>query len=66
MEAFFKLKNDPEMAKIKLVFLTNYGEADKDAKWLDDKFAREIGAQDYIKKTEDLASIVSQVTQLLE
>ncbi|MBI2035320.1 MAG: response regulator [Candidatus Liptonbacteria bacterium] len=66
VEAFFKLRNDPATSKIRLVFLTNYGEADKDAKWLDDKFAREIGAQDYIKKTEDLATIVSEIKKILE
>src|SRR3989344_6426298 len=61
IDAFYKLKEDQATKDIKVVFLTNYGEPSKDATWLDDKFAREIGAQDYIKKTDDLDSIMETV-----
>ena len=66
IEAFYKLKADPETKDIKVVFLTNYGEPAKDASWLDDKFAREIGAGDYIRKTDSLDEIVKSVGKLLE
>lgn len=65
VEAFYKLKEDPATKNIKVVFLTNYGEPSKDATWLDDKFAREIGAEDYIKKTDDLVIVVKNVRNLL-
>lgn len=65
IDAFYKLKEDPATKDIKVVFLTNYGEPSKDATWLDDKFAREIGAQDYIKKTDDLDSIVKSIEKAL-
>ncbi|MDP1689012.1 MAG: response regulator [bacterium] len=65
-EAFFKLKEDPETKNIKVVFLTSYGEPAKDAAWLDEKYAREIGAGDYIRKTDSLDDIVKAVGKLLE
>lgn len=65
-EAFFKLRADADTKDIKVVFLTNYGEPAKDASWLDDKFAREIGAGDYIRKTDSLDDIVKAVGKLLE
>lgn len=65
IDAFYKLKEDPRTKDIKLIFLTNYGEPDREAKWLDKKFAVEIGAQDYIKKTDDLNSIVKNIRELL-
>jgi len=66
IEAFYKLKDDPQTAGIKLIFLTNYGEPDKEATWLDEKFSREIGATDYIKKTDDLSKIVGEIRRVLE
>lgn len=66
IEAFYKLKADPETKDIKLVFLTSFGEPDKEATWLDEKFAREIGAQDYINKTDGPLIIVNNVKKLIE
>lgn len=66
IQAFYKLKDDPVTKGIKLAFLTNYGEPDKEATWLDDKFAREVGAQDYIRKTDDLVDIVKSIKRLIE
>ena len=65
-EAFFKLRADADTKDIKVVFLTNYGEPAKDASWVDDKFAREIGAVDYIRKTDSLNDIIKVVGKLLE
>ena len=35
IEVLAKLKTDPSTASLKIVFLTNYGEADKDTTWID-------------------------------
>jgi CheY-like chemotaxis protein len=56
-----KLKADPEMAGIKVLFLTNYGENNTADQPLDDKFAKDAGAAGHIKKTDDLDDIVSRV-----
>ena len=44
-----------------MIFLTSYGEPRKEDAWLDEKFAKDMGALDYIRKTDDLDSIVTQV-----
>lgn len=66
VETLVKLKEDPATATLKIVFLTNYGEPSKETTWIDEKFAREAGAMDYIKKSEDLSKIVDEVKTLLE
>lgn len=65
MQAFFRLKEIPGVSKIKIVFLTNYGEPQAEAAWLDKKFAKEIGAAGYIRKTNRLDSLVEQVKDIL-
>ena len=61
-----KLKAEPNLEHLKIVFLTNHGEpTDKDA-WLDKKFSNEIGASGYIRKTDDLDKIVEQVKTIFE
>src|SRR3989344_8877427 len=59
VEALLNIRKDPQLAGIKIVFLTNYGEPQKEVAWLDEKFARDIGAIDYIKKSQDLDKLVS-------
>jgi CheY-like chemotaxis protein len=56
------IKSDPQLADMKVVFLTNFGELAADETWLDEKFAKETGALGYIRKSEDLAIIVQKVT----
>lgn len=65
VETLVKLRGDPITANLKVVFLTNYGEPSKDTTWIDEKFAREAGAMDYIKKSEDLNKIVDEVKRLI-
>lgn len=62
---FSKIKADPNLAHLKVLFLTSYGEPQTEAAWLDKKFAKEIGAMGYIKKNDDLDKIISQVKGLL-
>ena len=66
VETLQKMKADSATSGFKVVFLTNYGEPQKDTTWIDEKFAREAGAMDYIKKSEDLSKIVDEVTRLLK
>ncbi len=66
LETLAKLKADSATSAFKVVFLTNYGEPKKDTTWIDEKFAREAGAADYIKKSEDLGTIVDEVKRLVK
>ncbi len=66
IEAFNKLKEDPEAKNLKVAFLTSLGEPDKEEAWLDEKFAREIGAEDYINKSEGPLVIAKNIKKLIE
>lgn len=66
VETLAKLKENPNTSSFKVAFLTNYGEPQKETTWIDEKFAREAGAMDYIKKSEDLDNIVEEVERLLK
>jgi len=65
VEMFLKMKSEPEIANLKTIFLTNYGDPQKESSWLDEKFAHEVGALEYIKKSEDLDKIVAMVGGVL-
>ena len=65
VETLYKLTADPATKNLKVVFLTNYGEPRKETTWIDEKFAREAGAADYIKKSEDLQKIAEEVRKIL-
>jgi two-component system phosphate regulon response regulator PhoB len=64
-EAVGIIKQDPKLRDIKIVFLSNFGEEDEINAWLDQKYAKELGAMDYMKKSEDLSKIVEKITSLL-
>lgn len=66
VETLAKLKENPATASLKVAFLTNYGEPKKEMSWTDEKFAREAGAIDYIKKSEDLKNVVEEVKKILK
>lgn len=65
IQTLAQMQSDPELKKLKVVFLTNYGDPEKEAGWIDEKYARELGALDYIKKTEDLNALAAQVKEVL-
>lgn len=65
VEAVATMKADPELKDIKVVFLTNYGEQEIENAWVDEKYAKEIGALGHIRKTDDLSVIVERVNGLL-
>ena len=64
-EAVARIKEDPSLKDIKIVFLSNFGEEQEINAWIDQKYAREIGAVDYIKKSDDLAAIMKKITDIL-
>ena len=61
-----QMKVDPNLQHIKVVFLTNHGESGESDVWLDKKFASEIGAEGYIRKTDDLDKIVQELKTFFE
>jgi len=61
IEALTQIKANPDTINTKVVFLTNFGEANASDAPLDDKFARDIGASGHIKKTDDLNKIVERI-----
>lgn len=63
VEVLTKIKSEPALAETKVIFLTSYGEPSEKQAWLDNKFAEEIGAMDYIRKTEDFDKIINHIKQ---
>lgn len=66
IQVLSRMKADPDLAHLKVVFLTNHGESGEGDAWLDKKFAGEIGALSYIRKTEDLDKIVKDIKTIFE
>jgi CheY-like chemotaxis protein len=64
-EAVTHIKEDPSLKDLKIVFLSNFGEEDEINAWIDQKYAREMGAVDYMKKSDDLSAIITKIQQLL-
>ena len=65
IETLAKIKADPELTGLKVIFLTNLGEAQEENAWVDDKFAKGAGALGHIRKTDDLDKIVGRIKQEL-
>jgi len=61
IETLTKMKADPELKNLPVIFLTSYGEINEDASWVDNKFAQEMGAIAHIKKSDDLDKIMKQI-----
>ena len=65
IEAVNAMKDDESLRDIQVVFLTNYGEEDIENAWIDEKYAKEIGALGHIRKTDDLSVIVERIQGLV-
>ena len=63
VEAASKIQEDPEIAKIKLVFLTAFSDPAKPE--IDIKMAQGLGVVDFLKKGISLAELVEKVKQYL-
>lgn len=65
VEAVTEMKESDELKDINVVFLTNFGEEDMENSWIDEKYAKEIGALGHIRKTDDLSVIVQRINELM-
>ncbi len=65
IETLSRMRNDPELANFKVLFLTSFGEPKEEAAFVDDKFAKEFGAIGHIKKSDDLDKIVQKIISTL-
>jgi DNA-binding NarL/FixJ family response regulator len=65
VEAVTEMKGDESLKDIAVVFLTNFGEEDIENAWIDEKYAKEIGALGHIRKTDDLDVIVKRINELV-
>lgn len=63
--AVMKLKDDPDTRNIKVMFLTNYGDPRTEMTPADVHFSQEIGADDYMRKTDDLSILRAEVQRIL-
>jgi two-component system OmpR family response regulator len=63
--AVLKLRDDPATKDLKVTFLTNLGEPHEEIQELNEKFSEDFGAQGYLKKTDDLGSLVEKIKGLL-
>jgi CheY-like chemotaxis protein len=63
--AVIKLKEDSKTKDVKIAFLTNYGEPKNGLHEADRHFAKELGAVEYVKKTDDLDTISDRVKELI-
>src|SRR3989344_3697124 len=57
VQALIKLREDPATANIKVVLLTAFGDPQPEIYRNDKRFAQELGAFEYLLKTEDLDEI---------
>ena|SRR3989338_3899036 len=63
VETLMKIKADPATKNEKVVFLTNYGEPQEKLAEVDKKFAFEVGALCYLRKTDDMSHIIKEIQQ---
>lgn len=59
--ALMKIKEDPDVKDIKVVLLTAFGDPRPEIYKIDQRFAKEVGAFEYVLKTEDLDAVVARV-----
>ena len=64
-DAVINLQEDSKTKNIKIVFLSAFGDPRHEMEETDKNFARQIGAIDYIRKTDDLSLIVEKVKRLV-
>jgi CheY-like chemotaxis protein len=64
-EAVSNMKTDEQLKAIPVIFLSNFGEEKEVDAWIDQKFAKDLGAIDYMKKSEDLSKIVERIKTAL-
>ena len=63
--AVLKLRDDPETKDLKVVFLTNLGDPQREIQELNHKISQDFGAQGYLRKTDDLDALNERVKAFL-
>jgi CheY-like chemotaxis protein len=63
--AVLKLHDDPVTKNIKVAFLTSLGDPHREMEGLNMKFSEDFGAQGYLKKTDDLDSLVEKIKEFV-
>lgn len=63
--ATLDLKQDPHTKNIKIIYVTNLGDASPGVKALNRGFAQQIGALNYFKKGGDLEVLIEKIRQTL-
>src|SRR5258708_1240119 len=64
--AVLKMKEDPQLKNIKVAFLTSLGDPRLEMQEISRKFSEEFGAQGYLKKTDDLDTLVEKIREILK
>ncbi len=64
LETFEKIKENPELQNLKVVFMTNHGEPLMEMHDVDRKFAEEIGAVNFFRKTDELDSAIDKLKKV--
>lgn len=65
VDAVTELKKDPATKNLKVVFLTSLGDSRPNAEDTDTKFAHELGALGYLRKTDDLDNLLTRINEYL-
>jgi len=65
-EAILDIEKNPETKNMKIVFLTSETNPWPAVKGETKEIAKEIGAREYLSKTDDLSKIVERVKELLK
>ncbi len=64
-DVLIKLRDDKATKGIKVMFLTNLGDPRPEMNEVSERISIEVGAHGYIRKTDDLDSIVERVKDFL-
>lgn len=65
IQTTIELHSDPQTSGIRIIFLTNLGDTWPSVTEINRKFAQEIGAMDYFKKSGDYEVLVEKIREAL-
>lgn len=65
-EAILDIEQNPETKNMKIIFLTSETNPWPDVKGEKEHVAKEIGAREYLSKSDDLSKIVDRVKEILK
>ena len=65
IEAMIRMREDPVTKNIRVVLLTAFGDPQPEIYGTDKRFAKELGAFEYILKSQDLEEIVEKIKRFL-